>query len=698
MPPPLPQGYSLAPGGAPPLPSGYVIKPVDVPEDMARSAGAGLAHLVSGLSAGLADIPATVQAAASKGQQLGEKITGHRSGTDLGQTMGDAASTVLNFFGMTPTAATPAGTRPMDRAIGALLAGKVDQARREAAARGPTSNQLAKALPGGAYKPQTRPGKYTKTFVEMSPALVAGQGNLVSRGLQWLAPAAASETAGQLTEGTRYEVPARILAALAAGAFVAPRSAPAADAEALSTPERRVASVLDRNLRRDNAAPDQLATFAQDNPRAPTFHAAGPNVTGLAEVAAQVPGPAQRLVRSAVLDDQAAAPRQASDMIGSALGGKGDYFASLDKALAERKAAADAGMAQIADQEVTLHPDVVTGLRGLRAKAAIGDAAENFLISPDPETRNVGARLQRLAGDVLDKPSAQTVTVRSAQDISKALLSSADSAFASGDGARGSALAGLGRAVRTNAATPEQGGFSEYADWLAKYGADSDNIGALKMGRAVFSGSQNVSAEQIGRDLAEMGPSALDFYRKGVGEAVLDKVRKTGVVGFRQALKDEYGDRLRLAFPDDDSFKSFLGSVEGLLERQGRNQQIVGNPRTFGRQAAAEDLNQQHGIDPIDATASVVEGVISPHGIPIKAAKHLLKAIPRKDRSVIGDEASNAVLGHALTDPEEAQRILRLYRSQKAAGSVKALPGRVAAKALTTGALTPAVLATRPGQ
>jgi hypothetical protein len=73
---------------------------------------------------------------------------------------------------------------------------------------------------GQLYEPQTTAGKYAGTIAEFAPGMAFGGGGIAARALgNVVAPAVASETAGQLTEGTAAEPWAR-----AAGALVGPRA------------------------------------------------------------------------------------------------------------------------------------------------------------------------------------------------------------------------------------------------------------------------------------------------------------------------------------------------------------------------------------------------------------------------------------------------------------------------------------------
>lgn len=89
---------------------------------------------------------------------------------------------------------------------------------------GQTIRKFASDTTGGAteYQPKTTAGKYASTIGEFLPGAAAFGGGSIGSMLRFGAlPGAASETAGQMTEGSRAEPYARIAAALAAPAVPA---------------------------------------------------------------------------------------------------------------------------------------------------------------------------------------------------------------------------------------------------------------------------------------------------------------------------------------------------------------------------------------------------------------------------------------------------------------------------------------------
>lgn len=165
-------------------------------EDTAKSFGVGLARGAIGLAGLPGDIEALVQTGWNKIAPQALKVTGKEVG-----------------------GIKPATSRDIQAAI--------------------------EPATGEFYEPRTTAGKYARTVGEFAPGALFPGGAAQRVGMNWLAPAVASEAAGQATEGTGYETAARIGAAVAAP-MVAQRAARAVTPFPATSAERtRLAGVLD---------------------------------------------------------------------------------------------------------------------------------------------------------------------------------------------------------------------------------------------------------------------------------------------------------------------------------------------------------------------------------------------------------------------------------------------------------------------
>jgi len=173
---PLPEGFVLDAQQSPPPPTGFVLDqpqqaaPVNVGEDIAKGATSGL-----------------VQGALSP------------------LTMGGDVESLL-----------PNKQQPEPEGLYGSIVHGLNKAREWASL--PTSSGVARTLQNVVGAPETKFGQYAETGASFLPAAIGGEGSIASRLLKnVVAPGVATETAGQLTEGTPIEPLARIGAAVATG-------------------------------------------------------------------------------------------------------------------------------------------------------------------------------------------------------------------------------------------------------------------------------------------------------------------------------------------------------------------------------------------------------------------------------------------------------------------------------------------------
>jgi hypothetical protein len=97
---------------------------------------------------------------------------------------------------------------------------------------------VTSAAVGKHYEPQTTAGEYARTTGQFATGAAAGPGGLARKTAMAVVPAAASETAGQLTKGTSAEPYARLGGALVGGGLAAGRSPNAVKELAKAAPTR----------------------------------------------------------------------------------------------------------------------------------------------------------------------------------------------------------------------------------------------------------------------------------------------------------------------------------------------------------------------------------------------------------------------------------------------------------------------------
>lgn len=440
-------------------------------------------------------------------------------------------------------------------------------------------------------------------------------------------------------------------------------------------PELRAAAVVDRALTRDETP---VATILNDG-RAPLY-AGGDNLAALAEVAAQSPGPSRQIIPDTVTGHMAGAGDRVQTQIGNALGGKGDYLATLDSAIAGRQQRAtplfDAAFSRPVDQ--AKYQAEVAPLIDRAPKRALGYAAEIAKrdgVNPSEIGLSVtGADANGLpVVDAVSQPTMKTLHyIKKGMDAELSQFRNPQTGLLD---VSGNPMAASTASVRNTFGKALTNLDADYAKAMKLWGDEGDHFQALQLGRNVFSPSFDMSAAVLRKSYGSMNQVERDYFRKGIGEALVAQARSaTGGVGaMRQLLRsDEFADRVKIAFPYKQAFDDFMSSAAREVGDQNRGEQIIARSGSSLRDAARRDLERQPGIK-ADDMFGVVSDVLT-RNVPSLAAKtfhQLQKAIPHRDRSILGDKAANAALGSALTDSGELQRLLdqlAAHRANQAAG------------------------------
>lgn len=432
--------------------------------------------------------------------------------------------------------------------------------------------------------------------------------------------------------------------------------------------ERRVTGALTRALERDNTSPQDVLSSLGTMPegRLP-FEAGGENLVGLAETMAQAPGQARASLLQAVGERRDNASNRVAGRLSDSFGAQGNGFQALRQRIGARSEAAKEGMEAIAARPVPLDDASVQAFRSRLTSPAIRNAAEEAIADLSPEGAAAANRLLGLGEQVLDNPGAAQITVREAQDISYALNEAASRAYRGGFNSRGEALSTLAKAVRKNARDT----VPEYDAWLTNFGDASEGIDAMRTGQNVFAKANErnaMSAAELRDRWGSWSAQARENYRLGVGEAVLDKVRGNGgVSAMRRLLRDnELADRVRIAFDSEDAFLRFMQTADDEVSMANVDNQILGGSPTARRVASAADVNAQ-GMGPADAFEMVTD-LGSPVAIGRRALGLIAKNLPRRDRSILGNEELNGLIGRALTDEAEMTRLLNLAQTDRGIG------------------------------
>lgn len=312
---------------------------------------------------------------------------------------------------------------------------------------------------------------------------------------------------------------------------------------------------------------------------------------------------------------------------------------------------------------VPLGDDAVLALRSDFVRPHLRAAAARAQGATDPAEREASARLSRIADTVLDDPAGARLTVREAQDISKALNDAATVAYRAGS-PDGPVLANLARTIRQTARDNSTG----YASWLRQYGDDSDLIEAATTGRNFVSVSRDPAnargTEAFVRRAQESGPAELDIQRAASREAVEAAASnpsgaQTVLGGFASDV--DQARRATAIGVDAERLQTRAAAELNDVTRHQRASPRVGSESSVNLQDAGDTAGvvMQAAANPLRAGASWVINRVASRGFSNAEAEAIVTAAnnPAQTEQLIG------MLAERMTR-REARSLARAIRYQ----------------------------------
>lgn len=427
----LPPGFVL--DNQPSIPAGFVLDKPSFGADVAKSAASGLASATAGTLGAVGDLRSGLSAATD---YLGSKLG---ATPDKVQAFKDLATRAAN---LTPT--------------GAMLA------------NAPTSRDIVNSAPNPIvspdYQPQTGLGGYVKTGAEFLPAMVdpelAAPNAVKAAGKLFLsrvaAPAVASETAGQLTQGTAAEPYARIAAAGIGGLG----AAKIAEGRAVAQAAKSASPALDTLKSDTSAGYDALTAGNVATPLAPgkldaiaddlrdTLNRKGirpSNAAGIHNAVNEIATPAT--AGAPDVADLVAARQSIKNLLGDPSTNKAGAFIALGKLDKEIEAASPGTMGQL--NELDKNWSAVKANEALDKKVARAD----LRAAGADSGMNLGNKIRQKVADYLVSNDARYLSQENRADLEKIVRGTWTqngmrllSNMMGGGGGIGSTIVGLGAA------------------------------------------------------------------------------------------------------------------------------------------------------------------------------------------------------------------------------------------------------------
>lgn len=497
---------------------------------------------------------------------------------------------------------------------------------------GPTTQQVDEAVTsvtGPYYQPKTTAGEYANTIGEFAPNALGG-GSGTARTLSVVVPGVLSEGAGQLTEGSPIEPWARLAGGTVGGLAVSMRRSPQSATEVLTERFRPNGQEFMQRYQafREAGIQPTLVDLMDESGR------------GVVRAAASRQTPARQAAqdfadtRALNLPDRMS--RQARRTISPDPRTPDQIRTELTDA---RRVQADADFGAVRNERVPLTDDAVMALRTDDGRQAIRAAAARSLRSLDPDERNIGAELNRLADEVLDAPGEVRVSVGQAQSISEALFDSAEVAQRQGRNFDAMSLRRLANSVRGTASESVPG----YRQALDNYAAGSRLIEATDLGEQFMLRNTDEFVEGVGRLSPEERQMALASARRAVERAAGENPASAPGVARRLANAPEQQARNRALLGDKANAMQDAMRLEAEAVENAR--QVA--PRT-GSQTQLRDQDAQQ-------LRGVYQAITNPKGAIVDAILNRLKT------RGMSDEQARQLVEMAI-DPQQTEAALAVVR------------------------------------
>jgi hypothetical protein len=381
-----------------------------------------------------------------------------------------------------------------------------------------------------------------------------------------------------------------------------PRAAPADASRVVATAEDRANEELLKVLGRDKQTPASIrdayrTAQAQGETPLNLMDLSGENAQGLGRAARATPSTAKNIIPKVL---EARGKEAEARVIGKLVESSGqgrriNLTQTIDQMAEERSKDADKLYAPIRDQIVDA-PEVADALKMEPLRKAYERARQIT-------TSKAGAAKLRGAGDgapalpayadlfAKDGTLKKPLTLGQLDQIKRGLDDMLETAPRSPADAGGLGNEGMGalRDLKNAYVGVLDAAVPEYAQARQTFAGHSEMIRAFELGQKLYSTSPDKSSAL----LAEMSRDAQDAFRKGAVEATAQRVENItpgNSVSLRIGDRTLDRQRLRLLFPDDDSYNAFRSSLaqEALAHATKRN--VLGNSATVDKLAEYADL------------------------------------------------------------------------------------------------------------
>lgn len=427
------------------------------------------------------------------------------------------------------------------------------------------------------------------------------------------------------------------LGALVGGAVPGVIGAAKAVKNAVTSPEVRAQSQLNRALERDNLTPEQFRSQFDD---LNTLHpgtaipadAGGENVRGVVERLANTPGQSRTTVTDALYGRQAGQRDRIEGALQKLTGTNKSAYQATEDVIQERAASAAPLYAAAHAEEVPWSQ----ALESLMARPAMQKAYRAAEVKAANQGRQFDGTFAQVGAD--GKLTTKSVPRTGDLDIIKQNL---DDQI---EGLLGSNQRSKARdiiAIKNELLSIMDASAPTYAKARASFAGHTAYKNAIEDGKTILATGRN--AEQWAAEVSKLTPSEQEAVRIGAVQSIVDKIGNTrgelpDIAGFLRT--PEGRKKIAAILPSDDARKQWTQILDQEHRVSGLTRRATAGSATARRTAEVDDAS---GVIEDLATIALTSGA-STAGI----LHTLLRRLPRAAGAKI-NERSNRILANALT-------------------------------------------------
>lgn len=389
--------------------------------------------------------------------------------------------------------------------------------------------------------------------------------------------------------------------------------------------DARAANTVAGGLRASNLTPDEAtAKLGQLGPQA-TLSDLSDNLQRTARNVYTQKGPGSEVAKQALETRSIGGPQRVVEDLKKITGKDTNFYETVRGVISNRKAESAPLYAEA--DKVNVGPAPIQNLH----KQLLEKAKE-------AEGTRLAGSLKKFAGMLKTGEDFKT-NVKQLDIVKRQARDMVSRSYRSGDSDTAKELDGMLKLLsNSNGTGILEKSSSAYREANKIFSDESAVIKALESGKKVLTGD----ADEVADNLAKLSLAEKDAYIQGAVKGIRDKV-----LAGQKFSNDLIRERMRNAFPDEESFKTFLASVEREKTFAGTKNFVLGGSQTANKQADMGDaLNNGY---------NAVMG--NWPSVALNAAKRFLTSNKIPDKL-------HEPLAKMLTTPEGSKRAIAILQKQ----------------------------------